>query len=139
MAAKTAARGSSQNTPRQPGTPVPEYVEQEWQRTVRPDIDADLEWAAAENDDEEEWECVACGKTFRSEAAWDSHERSKKHMQAVDRLKRAMQEEDEEFGLAEEEPAASGSEEEGMEKPPDSPLEDTFATPPEEAEAAPEA
>lgn len=28
-------------------------------------------------------ECVACGKTFRSEASWVNHERSKKHRQAV--------------------------------------------------------
>lgn len=58
-----------------------------------------MEWAVAENEDEEEWECVACNKTFRSEAAWDSHERSKKHMQAVERLKREMMEEAEELGL----------------------------------------
>jgi hypothetical protein len=48
-------------------------------RRSKIDADDDLEWAAAEGgDDPEEWECVACGKIFRSEAAWDSHERSKK-------------------------------------------------------------
>ncbi|KAK7686133.1 hypothetical protein QCA50_010945 [Cerrena zonata] len=80
---------------------VPVFVEQEWQKPVRLGIDdADLEWAAAEGEeDAEEWECVACGKTFRSEAAWDSHERSKKHMQAVERLKREMLEDDEAFDL----------------------------------------
>jgi len=54
----------------------------------------DLNWAAAEGDDLEEWECVACRKTFRSEAAWDSHERSKKHMKEVEILKREMQADD---------------------------------------------
>jgi DnaJ family protein A protein 5 len=59
----------------------------------------DLEWAAAEGKDPEEWECVACGKIFRSEAAWDSHERSKKHMKEVERLTREIQEEDEGLDL----------------------------------------
>lgn len=59
----------------------------------------DLDWAAAEGDDLEEWECVACRKTFRSEAAWDSHERSKKHMKEVERLKREMQADDQDLDL----------------------------------------
>lgn len=72
------------------------FVEQAWQKTSQSDDYADLEWATAEKaDDSEEWECVACGKTFRTEAAWNSHERSKKHMQAVERLKQEMREEDE--------------------------------------------
>ncbi|EIW57820.1 DnaJ-domain-containing protein [Trametes versicolor FP-101664 SS1] len=79
-------------------TPPPVFVEQEWQKAKVKDDAADLEWAAAEGEDEE-WECVACGKSFRSEAAWDSHERSKKHLKAVEALKLQMQEEDEEFGL----------------------------------------
>jgi DnaJ family protein A protein 5 len=28
-------------------------------------------------------ECIACNKTFQSEASWENHERSKKHKQAV--------------------------------------------------------
>jgi DnaJ family protein A protein 5 len=59
----------------------------------------DLDWAAVEGDDLEEWECVACRKTFRSEAAWDSHERSKKHMKEVERLKREMQTDDQDLDL----------------------------------------
>lgn len=91
--AKAPTSGSS--TPRpQPTTP---YVEQDWQRGgMDHDADADLEWAAGEGN-AEEWECVACGKTFRSEAAWDSHERSKKHMREIERLKREMWQEEEAF------------------------------------------
>lgn len=126
-------RGSSQGTPQQPGTPVPEYIEQDWQKASGPNLDADLEWAAAENSDEEEWECVACGKTFRSEAAWDSHERSKKHMQAVERLKRAMLEENEEFGLDADAAidGAEGTDDEDAEEPPESssPQDDDPETP----------
>lgn len=60
---------------------------------------ADLDWATAEGEDLEEWECVACRKSFRSEAAWNSHERSKKHLKEVERLKLEMEQEDEDFGL----------------------------------------
>ncbi|KAG2118552.1 DnaJ-domain-containing protein [Suillus cothurnatus] len=93
--AKAPTSGSS--TPRpQPAKP---YVEQAWQRasSMDYDADADLEWAAGEGN-AEEWECVACGKTFRSEAAWDSHERSKKHMREIERLKREMWQEEEALG-----------------------------------------
>jgi len=58
------------------------YVEQEWQR-VAP-VEDDNDWAAAEIGGEE-WECVVCNKTFRSEAAWNSHERSRKHLKEVEK------------------------------------------------------
>lgn len=91
-------------------------------------MDDDLEWAAAEGgEDPEEWECVACGKSFRSEAAWDSHERSKKHMKEVERLKREMEEDDEELGLAEEAELTEEEEEEAdedVDEPPGSPSPD---------------
>lgn len=32
------------------------------------------------------WYCMACEKHFKSEAALDNHERSKKHLQQVRRL-----------------------------------------------------
>ena len=46
-------------------------------------IDDGVEWEGAEG--EAEWECVACSRTFRSEAAWESHERSRKHLKEVER------------------------------------------------------
>ena len=61
----------------------------------------DLEWTLAEgNDDPEVFECVACGKSFKSEAAWNSHERSKKHIKNVEVLRRQMEEEARELGLS---------------------------------------
>jgi DnaJ family protein A protein 5 len=94
------------------------YVEQEWQKINERGIYDDLEWTVSEGNDAEEWECVVCNKTFRSEAAWDSHERSKKvgvidihfgfltdqlnkHMKEVERLKWEMQVENEELELGE--------------------------------------
>ena len=84
-------RAQTNNTP---------YVEQEWQKVTKDHQHDDLEWAAGEGEDPEEWECVACGKSFKSEAAWDSHERSKKHMKEIERLKREMTRENEELGLS---------------------------------------
>ena|ERR1700761_501932 len=58
------------------------YIEQEWQRiSSHDDAFGDLEG----DPEGEEWECIACDKSFRSEAAWDSHERSRKHLKAVSR------------------------------------------------------
>jgi DnaJ homolog subfamily A member 5 len=59
-----------------------------------------LEWAVVEGtEDPEIFECVACGKSFKSEAAWDSHERSKKHLKAVEMLRLEMEQDADEFGL----------------------------------------
>ncbi len=76
------------------------FVAQDWQKVAETsDATADLEWARAEGAEDEEWECIACNKTFRSEAAWNSHERSKKHLRAVEQLKREMQDEEQELEL----------------------------------------
>jgi len=102
------ARSTEQaSTAPAPGTATPKryaptctFVAQDWQKVAEPsDAAADLEWARAEGAENEEWECVACNKTFRSEAAWSSHERSKKHLRAVEQLKREMQDEELELDL----------------------------------------
>lgn len=99
-------KSQSQNNSLPPSTlvktqqkPLETYIEQDWQRVDTKGLDDDLDWAAAEGDDLEEWECVACRKTFRSEAAWNSHERSKKHMKEVEGLKREMQTDDQDLDL----------------------------------------
>lgn len=72
-----------------------EYEEQEWQRLHLQDSsdESDAEDEQDQGDGTavrtetdqgaEIFECVACYKTFMSEASWDNHERSKKHKQAV--------------------------------------------------------
>ncbi|KAF8751573.1 DnaJ molecular chaperone homology domain [Rhizoctonia solani] len=81
-----------------------------WQRSRSNAEDhVDLEWGLAEGDDEE-YECVVCGKSFQSEAGWLSHERSKKHMKEVEKLKRQMQEENIELGLDDEQDAIESDE-----------------------------
>ncbi|KIK63210.1 hypothetical protein GYMLUDRAFT_41536 [Collybiopsis luxurians FD-317 M1] len=95
------AEGSStpNRQPKKTAAPDLDYVEQDWQKIDTRADHADLEWAVAEGEDSEEWECVVCNKSFRSEAAWDSHERSKKHMKEVERLRREMIKEEELLGL----------------------------------------
>jgi DnaJ family protein A protein 5 len=99
------------------------------------DSDADLNWAVGEGN-AEEWECVACGKSFRSEAAWDSHERSKKHMREIEKLKREMRQEDEAIGLGAEDGEGKENEKvdgdsDGEFTPPSSPTPPASPTPPE--------
>ncbi|KAI1130201.1 DnaJ domain-containing protein [Nemania abortiva] len=75
--------------------------------------DAVPEWARSRGDDEhisefsesedesevEEIECVVCNKTFKSEKQFEAHEKSKKHLKAVQQLKRQMKKEDANFDL----------------------------------------
>ena len=50
-----------------------------------------------ENDDSEVEgiECVACEKVFKNEKSWESHQRSKKHIKAVELLRAELQQDDE--------------------------------------------
>lgn len=86
--------------------PMDEYVVQDWQKIDSRALDADLDWSAMQGENPEEWECVACDKMFRSEAAWINHEKSRKHKKAVESLKRGMQEEHDALDLEEEEELA---------------------------------
>ncbi|CAK0829404.1 unnamed protein product [Prorocentrum cordatum] len=63
---------------------------------ARPPSDEGEEEDEEESEDEEILQCVACRKTFKTQAAYASHERSKKHLQMVAKLKREMEEEDDE-------------------------------------------
>ena len=46
---------------------------------------------------QEQFECVVCKKSFKSEKQYEAHERSKKHVRAVQHLKKQMQQEDREL------------------------------------------
>lgn len=69
-----------------------EFEEQHWQRiheneSEDEELEEDVGNGSAQRVGDgaggEALECVACGKTFQSEASWANHERSKKHRQAV--------------------------------------------------------
>ncbi len=103
--APTPATASGTTTPKRTA-PKSTFVAQDWQKVVEPgEALADLEWALAEGTEDEEWECIACNKAFKSEAAWNSHERSKKHLRTVEQLKREMRDEELELELGQDDGA----------------------------------
>lgn len=57
--------------------------------TVGEAIDEDFSETEAD-EPEEEFECVVCHKVFKSEKQFDAHEKSKKHIKAVQRLRKDM-------------------------------------------------
>ncbi|KAI5855379.1 hypothetical protein BZA05DRAFT_443034 [Tricharina praecox] len=63
--------------------------------TVASDEEAEEE----EEEEEERYECIICKKVFRSQGQMDAHEKSKKHVKAVQQLKRQMMKENQEFDL----------------------------------------
>jgi len=52
-----------------------------------------------EEEEEERYECIICKKAFHSQGQMDAHEKSKKHVKAVQQLKRQMMKENKEFDL----------------------------------------
>ncbi|KAH8817667.1 hypothetical protein DL96DRAFT_1623054 [Flagelloscypha sp. PMI_526] len=108
------------------------YVEQDWQKLsnlerVHDDLDylepvtriSQTQTAPPDDEDGEdeviEFECIFCNKTFQSEASWNNHERSRKHLKEVERIRVEMQEEEEELGLAEDDLSeTSGQDDDGL-------------------------
>lgn len=75
---------------------VATFVPQDWQNVEGPHENED--WTIME-DEREVLECVACRKIFKSEAAWKSHERSRKHIREIERLRDEMLADNDELGL----------------------------------------
>ena len=74
-------------------------VIQEWMKS------SEVPDAEITDDDDEEavrehFECVVCNKSFKSEKQYEAHEKSKKHVKAVQQLQRQMQKEDMVIGSA---------------------------------------
>ena len=92
-AAAQAARSRAENAAKV-NREVPE-----WTKAREPD---DLEEETEEEIDEEHFECVACKKIFKSEQQFDAHERSKKHIKAVQALRRQVRKEGMKLGLEDE-------------------------------------
>lgn len=61
----------------------------------------DDEFATSEDDESEVecFECVVCNKMFKSEKQFEAHEKSKKHIKAVQQLKRQMRKEGRDLDL----------------------------------------
>ena len=129
-AALAAARKREQN--------AKSYKEQAWQRVSTGDSEDELsasdgdeeadeqvpagnepEDAASEDGLEEvpDWFCPACEKDFASQGAWDNHERSKKHLKNMEKLKREMQEEEFELGLSQQDIQDLSIQDDGSDEP----------------------
>lgn len=85
-AAAQAARSRAANTQVHSSFEVPEWVQASEDKVD--EQDSELEESEAEI-----LECVACNKRFKSEKQFESHERSKKHIKAIQELRRQMKRE----------------------------------------------
>ncbi|KAM0268708.1 hypothetical protein ACHAQH_009924 [Verticillium albo-atrum] len=66
----------------------------EWARSRQDDADVGYFSQSEEESEVEHIECIVCDKTFKSEKSFEAHERSKKHLKAVQQLRRQMRAED---------------------------------------------
>lgn len=92
QAAAQAARSRAANEAKLKQNAVPA-----WAKISDPDNVRTVEEDSEEP--QEQFECVVCKKTFKSENQWEAHENSRKHTKAVQHLRRQMQAEDEALGL----------------------------------------
>ncbi|KAK4182760.1 hypothetical protein QBC35DRAFT_509371 [Podospora australis] len=93
-AAAQAARSRAANQEK-----IAEYVVPDWAQPQEP-LNNEGEFSLSEDESEvEEIECVVCSKTFKSEKQYEAHERSKKHIKAVQQLKRQMKKENANLSL----------------------------------------
>jgi DnaJ homolog subfamily A member 5 len=92
--AAQAARSRAANQEKLADFVVPEWV------SSRDDVHQDSEFEDSEVETIiEQIECVVCDKTFKSEKQFEAHEKSKKHKQAIQVLRRRLKKEDKELGL----------------------------------------
>ncbi|KAL7927292.1 HSP40 family [Trichoderma austrokoningii] len=85
-AAAQAARSRAANSQNYSSFEVPEWVQASEDKAEEQDSEA-------EESETEILECVACNKRFKSEKQFESHERSKKHLKAIQELRRQMKKE----------------------------------------------
>ncbi|KAL2261690.1 hypothetical protein VTK26DRAFT_3619 [Humicola hyalothermophila] len=101
-AAAQAARSRAANQEKLAKFVVPEWAQ------ARDDEDYNDEFSVSEEEDEvEEIECVVCNKTFKSEKQFEAHEKSKKHIKAVQQLRWKMRKENQALDLEDSGPDTS--------------------------------
>ncbi|GJJ67819.1 DnaJ homolog subfamily A member 5 [Entomortierella parvispora] len=71
-----------------------QFQEQAWTRVQE---DEDEEDSGSDDNEDEEFECIICDKFFKSERQWKNHERSKKHLKAVEDIRLEMMHEENEY------------------------------------------
>jgi DnaJ family protein A protein 5 len=93
-AAAQAARSRAANQEKLATYEIPE-----WAQSRDADIVSDEFSVSGDESEIEVLECVVCSKTFKSDKQLEAHERSKKHVKAVQQLRRQMQKEGAELDL----------------------------------------
>ena len=68
----------------------------EWAKTTSTD-DHEGGFSSDEDSERQEIECVVCNKTFKSEAQYEAHEKSKKHLKLLKQLQQEMRDQDHEL------------------------------------------
>lgn len=91
-AAAQASRSRAANQAKSDNYKIPE-----WMKLDRPS-EADIS-DNQQDPIEEQLECIVCKKTFKSEKQYEAHEKSKKHIKAVQRIRREIQNEDKVLNL----------------------------------------
>ncbi|KAI5466530.1 hypothetical protein BGZ63DRAFT_349585 [Mariannaea sp. PMI_226] len=103
-AAAQAARSRAANQERLASFEVPGWAQSRFDDAQTEDH---FSPSSEEDSEVEILECVVCDKTFKSEKQLEAHERSKKHIKAVQQLRRQMQREGTDLQLDEVEPIPS--------------------------------
>lgn len=84
-----------------------EHVLPSWAQSVRTEQEGTF--SESEDSEEEVIQCVTCDKVFKSEKQYEAHEKSKKHIKAVQYLTRKMRKENKLFDLESATPTADPS------------------------------
>ncbi|KAJ3415838.1 hypothetical protein HDV05_003902 [Chytridiales sp. JEL 0842] len=106
------------------------YTEPEWAKnSPDPDMQQWTDDLVNEDDDAilEEFYCAACAKIFKSESQWKNHEKSKKHIKNLEKLKAELLEEDELFDLEDSPSSAYHDTREDFDEPSDDEKEDVLS------------
>ena len=78
-----------------------------WAHVRSTDEDETHHWSDSDEEEIEHPECVVCKKTFKSEKQYEAHERSKKHIKAVQALRKELRREDKTLHLEDRDPTSN--------------------------------
>ena len=70
----------------------------DWAKS-RPVDEHEGAFSSEEESEEHQFDCVVCNKSFKSEAQYEAHERSKKHIKLVKQLRRDMKDQDQDLNV----------------------------------------
>jgi len=90
QAARSRAINKARNAPKSEAVP-------EWMQSS--EVHEEFRFDEEEEPAREQFECVVCKKDFKSENQYEAHEKSRKHVRAVQHIRRQMQQEEKSLNL----------------------------------------